>query len=520
MGKQSTITKMIKQLVTAAVIFATLIVGIDAVIVCVNMVKGDFERIAETATTHLLETLELNGSEWDYNTAADRVSVGGIILSTDLFISVNDSKTEVYHTIFKDNIRVLTNIKKEDGTYAKGTPADDEIYEAVKNGGTVIKNGIKIQNKRYTVCYKPIYSNGEFWGMMFTGVSQSTVSKEAFKLILAIAAGIAVSLAVIIVVANIFLKRITDRMIKSLDRGSEQLQDFASHIKEIAVRTTTETGDITKAMNSVAQGATGQASATEEAMASTEDFARGIDVMNEEIRGSKDILSRIRDCVKDSEDAVEQLNKSINESERMVGEISADIDRGVEKTENATSIVKTIDDIAFQINLLALNASVEASHAGKFGLGFAVVANEIKNLAASSAQSATETSDIIKEIVDTMNKTKASNQALVKGNIEQTKRAEVVSQRMDAVKANIEEIVEKLNNIRDKSDALQTVKNELIVVVQSLSATAQENAAVSQEVCASTETVGADVQNMSDSLSEIDNICDELNGIAAYFGKE
>jgi methyl-accepting chemotaxis protein len=520
MGKQDTIRQRIRLLVIAAVVFATLIVGIDAVIVCVGMVKKDYERYAETATAHLLKTLENGGGEWSYITASGTVCIGDEPLSTDLFDKINDSSEAVFHTVFKDDLRVLTNIKKDDGTYAVGTKADADIYKSVKAGNTVIKNGIKILNGRYTVCYMPIYNNGEFWGMMFTGVSQSTVTGEALRLVLAIAAGIAVSLVIIIIIASRMLKQIGERMIGNLDRGHAKLKGFAGHIKEIAARTTTETADITTAMNSVAQGATGQAAATEEAMASTEEFANGIDVLNEEVRESKNVLERIRDCVKDSEDAISLLNASIADNDSKVSEISADIDKGVEKTENAKSIVKTIDEIAFQINLLALNASVEAAHAGRFGLGFAVVADEIKNLAASSTQSASETSDIIAEIVDTMKKTKASNQALIAGNTEQTERANIVSQRMEAVKENIGEIVEKLNTIRDRSDALQVVKDELVKVVEALSSTAQENAAVSQQVCASTETVGKDVENMAESLSEVDNICDELDGIAAFFGKE
>ncbi len=520
MGNQITVRKMIKRLITFAVIFASLIVGLDAVIVCTIVVKKDYKRNAETATAHLLKTLEASGSTWHYDADADTIYVGDTAVTLDLFEAINDSSEELYHTVFKKNLRILTNIKKEDGSYATGTTADEKIYNAVKNGETVIKDNVKIMGGHYTVCYMPIYSDGVFWGMMFTGVNQQTITLEIVKLIFAIGGGITFSLVVIVLIANRILKRIADGMIDRLDSGTVKLQGFSGRITDIASKTTNETDDIAKAMNNVASGATNQASATQEAMASMHDFAREIDVVNTEILGSRDILESIKTCVEDSENAITQLNNSIEDSDRMVKNISDDIDEGVEKTENATSIVKSIDDIAFQINLLALNASVEASHAGQFGLGFAVVANEIKNLAASSAQSAADTADIIKEIVETMNKTKASNKALIKCNLEQTKKAEIVAEKMDAVRANIEAIVDRLNTIRGKSEALEVVKNELVTVVQSLSATAQENAAVYEEVCASTETVGEDVMSMAESLSEIDVICNDLNGIAKFFGKE
>ncbi|MBP5198860.1 MAG: cache domain-containing protein, partial [Lachnospiraceae bacterium] len=467
-----------------------------------------------------LATLERDGGEWVYDEGSGRLYHGEDEITVDLFNDVNQSQVPVFHTIFKDDLRVLTNIKKEDGTYAVGTTADPEIFKQVKSGETFTKNGVKILGQSYTVCYEPIYNGTEFWGMMFTGVSQSMVISEAMRLILAIAISMAVALIAIVIISGRLLKRLSDRLIKEIDGSRGQLIDFSDSIQEISGKTAVETADITTAMNSVAAGATAQAAATQEAMTATEDFTRSLDAVNEQIRESGEYLKKINNYALDSEDAMVQLNKKLEDNNAIVESISRDIEEGVKNTMNAKSIVKTIDNLAFQINLLALNASVEAAHAGELGLGFAVVAEEIKNLAANSARSAAETADIIGEIVDTMQKTKDSNDALVAGNDEQIKKAEVVVEKMDAMKAGVREIEEKLDNISEKSASIQVVKGELVKVVQSLSSTAQENAAVSEEVCASAETVGADVDKLSKRLSEINDICNKMEEVVDFYGRE
>ncbi|MCR5755365.1 MAG: cache domain-containing protein, partial [Acetatifactor sp.] len=292
MNKKYTVRRQIKLLVTGAVFLATLIVGFDAMILSYKTVRKDYIRTAESATSHLLRTLENGGDAWYYDGETGKVYVGDEEISPQLFDAVNEGNVAVKHTIFKDDLRVLTNIRKENGEYATGTKADADIYAIVKTGKTFTKNGVDIIDDRYTVCYMPIYSEGQFWGMMFTGVSHSALSAESSQMMLIIVCGIVFSLIAVYIISSIIMKKMADKLVKSISSGYNQLIEFSGQIQELSGKTTAGTTDIIKAMNNVADGATGQAAATQEAMASTEAFTQSIDVVNYEIRESKDYLNK------------------------------------------------------------------------------------------------------------------------------------------------------------------------------------------------------------------------------------
>ncbi len=171
-------------------------------------------------------------------------------------------------------------------------------------------------------------------------------------------------------------------IIRSITRSITQ---SVTSIRDGAMQITSASDQVASSSSSLAQGASEQASSVEEVSATLEE-STAINTQNTDNARQADILARnANDSAKIGYQKGEELSKSMHAITESAAKISG--------------IIKAIDQIAFQTNLLALNAAVEAARAGEHGLGFAVVADGVRNLAQRAASAAKETSDIIEEVV-------------------------------------------------------------------------------------------------------------------------
>ena len=118
----------------------------------------------------------------------------------------------------------------------------------------------------------------------------------------------------------------------------------------------------------------------------------------------KERLADVTDSSGQTRSQTEEIARRIQSANEQMAALSSAMDNISSNAQQITKIAKDIEDIAFQTNILSLNASVEAARAGAAGKGFAVVANEVKQLAAKSAeaaQSATEMVNNTKAIIQT-----------------------------------------------------------------------------------------------------------------------
>ena len=148
-----------------------------------------------------------------------------------------------------------------------------------------------------------------------------------------------------------------------------------------------------------------------------------------------------------------------------------------ESSTGIAKIIKTIDEIAFQTNILALNAAVEAARAGEAGMGFAVVAEEVRNLAQRSAQAAKETTQKIEEAI-----------ARSEGGVQHSAAVEEALNEILTKTRQVDELVVEIANAsREQSQGITEINGgvaEIDQVTQNNAASAEEGASAAEELTA------------------------------------
>lgn len=232
-------------------------------------------------------------------------------------------------------------------------------------------------------------------------------------------------------------------------------------IQESAGQINASAGQVSTGAQALAQGTTEQASSVEELSARITEVSDQVK-MNSENAETANVLATASGEVAQS--TLENMNEMIS----AMHEIST-------TAENIKKVIKVIDDIAFQTNILSLNAAVEAARAGSAEKGFAVVADEVRNLAGKSSEAVKSTTSLIESALN----------AVYHGE----EIAGRTHTAFEGLAEQVQKVVSTIGEISDASraqaDAIQEITSgvdQISAVIQTNSATSQESAAASEEL--------------------------------------
>jgi hemerythrin-like metal-binding protein len=292
------------------------------------------------------------------------------------------------------------------------------------------------------------------------------------------------------------LARSFETMVNNLRELIGTLADSSSEVLKSSDGMRANAELMTSGAEQVADQAATVATASEEMSATAEDIARNCALAAESAGRANDSANRGAVVVENSISVMHRIADRVKTSAATVEELG-------EQSEQIGSIVVTIEDIADQTNLLALNAAIEAARAGEQGRGFAVVADEVRALAERTTKATREIGQMIKVI---QQNTRTAVAAMVEG---------------------VDEVEKGTGEIACSGDALRMIQDEINTVnmqMHQIATAAEEQTATTSEISGNihriSEVVSTTVEKAretSDSAHHLTRLADELQQIVGQF---
>lgn len=262
---------------------------------------------------------------------------------------------------------------------------------------------------------------------------------------------------------------------ESIEKAALNINDLISEMKGISLGISGLSSQVSAAGNEVANSAISQS----ESVQMLDDT---IKQLNTDIMDSKGNLS-------DAKLHIDGVQSEIIASNSDMVKLKDSMDNVRSASGNIKKVIKTIDDIAFQTNILALNASVEAARAGSAGKGFAVVADEVRNLAQKSAEAVSDTTRLIEGVI---------NAIIDAGELTDTAVAS-----LQKVLSDIELIVEKTDELLPIADRQYDLSQNIANGSEEMNGISQTNSGVSEEIASVSSELNENVQRLNVIINSV-----------------
>lgn len=284
-----------------------------------------------------------------------------------------------------------------------------------------------------------------------------------------------------------------------VQRTNEMLQTFVSSGTAGNDSVVDLLHQLQKAVQEVAKGAEQTALSASRGVESVSAIVEDIRMMSEQLLGAQQTANAVGTVAEQGRQGLRQSEQAMQSLERDTRVLAEQLQQLVTMASNIGSILSTIEEIAGQTNLLALNAAIEAARAGEHGRGFAVVADEVRRLAEQSAQATQQTRKIIEEVTRHAQAAAQAMDANLIAVSDGVKQSLQVGQGLAEILHAVESIIQQVQQSASSVERVQSNAQQMLSEIEHIAAIAEESSAAAEEMLASSTNAVESITRVVDS---------------------